>query len=109
MMVKDTIIRNEQENDGQTVNLYYDALTGMHYAFGWSAYYVTMVSEPLLSFSESLNMPVAILTRNDVLELRQSMPMTERRIKEYYKFQVKERIGDAGYQKWLEKNKFMKT
>ena len=104
-MDKEAIIRNEHENDGQTVNLYYDGLTGMHYAFGWSAYYVTMATEPLLSYSESLNMPVAILTRNDVLELRQSMPMTERRIKEYYRFQVKKRIGDSGYLKWRGKKK----
>lgn len=35
MIEIDTIIRNEQENDGQTVNLYYDGLTGFFYTFGW--------------------------------------------------------------------------
>ena len=62
-MDKNEIILKEQGNDGQSIFLFYDDMVGMYVAYGLSAYYTTMVVSPLLSYSEALKMPVALLDR----------------------------------------------
>ena len=70
MIDKEIISKNEAENDGQTIHLYYDEIAGMYMAFGLSAYYTTMVTDPYMSFSEALQKPVALLRREHVFYLR---------------------------------------
>ena len=53
-MNKELIAQQEAANDGQSIFLYYDGMAGMYLAFGLSAYYVTMVIEPFLSFSDEM-------------------------------------------------------
>lgn len=72
-MDKNVIALQEKESDGQSVFLYYDAMAGVYLAFGLSAYYTTMVTDPYMSYSEEMEMPVALLRRNHIKELRQSI------------------------------------
>ena len=67
MMDKDVILKQEAANDGQTVYLYYDEMVGMYVAYGLSAYYTTMASDPFVSFSEEMQLPVALLRRENIL------------------------------------------
>ena len=53
-MDKDTITLQEAGNDGKSVFLYYDAMAGVYLAFGLSAYYTTMVTDPYMSYSEDM-------------------------------------------------------
>ena len=105
MMEKDVILKQEAANDGQTVYLYYDEMVGMYVAYGLSAYYTTMASEPFVSFSEEMQLPVALLRRENILYLRQSLTRVEHQPKVFYKFRMRLPIGEAGYQKWEEKIK----
>ena len=100
--LKSIIRQNEAENDGQTVHLYFDDMLGMYLAFGWSAYYVDMVTDPILSYSETIEMPVALLARNHVLCLRQSINIVEHVTHSYYRFRLLINIGDSGYKRWEE-------
>ena len=100
-MDKELICRQEAENDGQTVNLYFDEMAGVYLAFGWSAYYVTMVVDPKITFSEAVQMPVALLDRDEIKELRFSMKMLSHTPRCDYRFQIRERVGSAGYDRWL--------
>lgn len=93
----------EVGNDGKTIYLYYDDLAGLYLAFGLSAYYTTMVTEPYMSYSEELQMPVALLRREHVLLLRQGLKKVEHTPKKYYHFEMKQKVGEAGYQRWAEK------
>ena len=102
-MDKELIAQREAANDGQSVFLYYDDMAGVYLAYGQSAYYTTMVTEPYMSFSEVMNMPVALLRRSHVLYLRQSMNKLEHRKKEFYRFEMKMQVGKAGYEKWEQK------
>ena len=68
------IKEQEQSNDGQSIFLYYDAMAGVYLAFGLSAYYATMVTEPYMST-----------------------------VKQFYRFQLRNHVGRAGYDKWAEK------
>ncbi len=102
-MDKDQIIKNEQENDGQTVYLYFDPMAGVYAAYGLSAYYATMVVNAFTSYSQAVDMPVTLVRRVHVNMLRQSLKKIEHEQKTFYKFQLKEVIGDAGYLRWKKK------
>lgn len=90
----------ESANDGQTINLYFDEMVGFYVAYGLSAYYATMIVSPFLSFSETMEMPLALLSRNDIKYLRQSVTTLEHQINSYYRLRLRTKIGDAGYERW---------
>ena len=102
-MNKDIIKEQEQSNDGQSIFLYYDAMAGVYLAFGLSAYYTTMVAEPYMSYSEDMQMPVALLRRQHINIMRQSLQKNEHTVKSFYRFRLKNQVGSAGYEKWAEK------
>lgn len=106
-MDKNEITLKETGNDGQSVFLYYDAMAGVYLAFGLSAYYTTLVTDPYMSYSEDMQMPVALLRRNHINALRQGLQKVEHTVKEYYRFQLRQTVGEAGYEKWA-KNIHMK-
>ena len=92
--------QQEKANDGQTIHLYYDGMVGVYLAFGLSAYYTTMVVEPFMSYSDALEMPVALLNRDQVKFLRQSVTKVEHQPQSYYRFRLRTKVGDAGYERW---------
>ena len=97
------ITLHEAGNDGKTVYLYYDDLAGLYLAFGLSAYYTTMVTDPYMSYSEAMEMPVALLRRQHINIMRQSLQKNEHAVKQFYRFQLRNQVGRAGYDKWAEK------
>lgn len=109
MADKEKILLQEGENDGQSIFLYYDETVGVYLAFGLSAYYSTMVASPYVSFSDALQMPVALLRRGHINSLRQSLVKVEHEPKCFYHFKLRTKVGDSGYERWkvksLEKTK----
>ena len=99
-MDKNVISLEEHGNDGKSVFLYYDAMAGVYLAYGLSAYYTTMVTDPYMSYSEEMQMPVALLRRNHINDLRQSLRKVAHTVKTYYRFELKAPVGDAGYERW---------
>lgn len=104
MTDKNIILEKETANDGQSVFLFYDERYGMYTAFGWSAFYSTMVIDPILSYSDELQMPVALIPRDLIRSLSQSLTKVEHEVKSYYVFILKRKVGSAGYQKWVKDN-----
>ena len=102
-MDKNVITLKEVANDGQSIFLYYDSMAGVYLAFGLSAYYTTMVTEAYMSYSEEMKMPVALLRREQILYLRQSLKKVEHEVKHFYRFKLKEVIGEVGYDRWAHK------
>ena len=99
-MDKEKILTLEKSNDGQTIYLFFDKEAGVYLAYGLSAFYITFVTEPYLSYSEEMQMPVALLRKAHILYLRQSLIKEEHEVKSFYRFKLKAMIGDAGYDKW---------
>lgn len=99
-MNTETIVFREIENDGSTVHVYYEPEVGLYVAFGFSAYYVTMATNAILSFSDMLSMPVALFRKKQLTEVRGSMKLLSKREGEYYCFKTQVSIGDAGYETW---------
>lgn len=102
-MDKDGITLREVTNDGQSIFLYYDTMAGVYTAYGLSAYYTTLVTDPNMSYSEEMQMPVVLLGRTHILCLRQSLEIVEHQLKLYYRFKLKTAVGEAGYAKWASK------
>lgn len=105
MLDKEKIKQQEETNDGQSVFLYYDSMIGLYLAYGLSAYYTTLVTNPHVSYSTEMQMPVALLKREHILFLRQSLAKVEHVQKQFYVFKLKTRVGDAGYERWAENMK----
>ncbi len=101
-MDKNKVTIQEVTNDGRSIFLYYDSMAGVYLAFGLSAYYTTMVTEPYMSYSDDMQMPVALLRREHILYLRQSLTKVDHHKNEYYKFQLKSPVGEAGYDRWAQ-------
>lgn len=96
--------QTESANDGQSIHLFYDETIGLYLAFGLSAYYSTMVISPYMSYSGTLNMPVALLDRTQIAILRQSVTKLEHQQKSYYRFRLRTKVGEAGYKRWMKEN-----
>ena len=107
-MDKESIKQLEAANDGQSVHLFYDDMAGLYLAFGWSAYYTTMVVNGHVSYSDALQMPVVLLRKGYVNSLRQAMTKLEYTQQSYYHFRLSSKVGNEGYDKWL-KNALVKT
>ena len=98
--LKEKIVLNESQNDGGTVHLYYNEMVGAYTAYGLSAFYVSHVVEPSYSYSDEMNMPLVIVNKRQVLELRQTLVKEEHRKMEYYRFRTRIPIGEKGYKTW---------
>jgi len=95
------IRQQEAANDGQTVCLYFNTDKQCYEAFGLSAYYADMAASPELSFSDELQMPMATFSRQDVLDVRQSMTILDHRPYDFYVFRTRSLIGTTGYDQWM--------
>ena len=51
--------------------------------------------------TDVLNMPVALLYRLQIKVLRQSVTKVEHQPQSYYRFRLRTKVGDAGYDRWL--------
>ncbi len=100
--LNELIINHEKENDYRTIHIYYVSRIGLYVAFGFSAFLVDHITQGLLSFSDDLQMPVIILSYPAVQALRRSTIKKIHNPKEYYCFELRNKIGPAGYEKWVE-------
>lgn len=101
----DLISLNEVENDGKTIYLYFNREVGLYTAYGFSAFLVAHVVDPVCSFSEELQMPVVLVNKSQVEELRHSLNKIQHTEKTFYQFSLKNVIGVEGYAKWTNKLK----
>ena len=100
-MDKDLITKNEEQNDGSTVFLYYNEEIGLYTAYGYSAFLVSHVVDPVCSYSTSLEMPVVLVDKIQILELRRSLKKIKHVEKSFYQFGLKTPVGKIGYTRWI--------
>lgn len=99
-MNKDECLKIESTNDGQSIFLFFDEFYDLYVAFGLSAYYATMVVDPYLTYSGSIDMPIAFFDKTLIRFLRQSLTKVEHTQGHSYEFRTRIPIGKAGYEKW---------
>ena len=59
-----------------------------------------MVADGVLYYSDALQMPIMVLGKQAIQDLRYNMTVVEHRKHEFYRFKTKVKIGDAGYEMW---------
>ncbi len=95
-----TILNNELENDGWTINLYFNTQVGLYVAYGFSAFFAAHIIDVITAFSEELEMPVALMRKPDVDELRLSTEKQQHDIHRYYALRLKHAIPLDDYVRW---------
>lgn len=78
-MDKEKILEQEASSDGQTVFLFYDEDEDRYKAYGWSAYYTDTIANEVLYYSDSLRMPIMMLSKRAIQEPRYNMTVVEHR------------------------------
>ena len=101
-MDKDLITMNEVQNDGKTINLYFNPEVGLYVAYGFSAFFAAHIVDVISAYSEDLQMPVALMRKPDVSELRLSTIKHQHDYHQYYKLELKRKIGLNDYKRWVD-------
>lgn len=100
------IITNEVENDGKTIHLYFNSEVGLYVAYGFSAFYAAHIVDVISAFSEDLQMPVALMRKSDVSELRINTIKRQHDYHSYYRLELKKELPLDDYPRWVESVKW---
>lgn len=103
---KDLITLNEVQNDGKTIHLYFNTEIGLYVAYGFSAFFAAHIVDIIASFSEDMQMPVALLKKPEVSELRLSCNKIRHDYHKYYHLELKQELGLDDYGRWVESVKW---
>lgn len=100
------IIDNEVGNDGKTIHLYFNSEVGLYVAYGFSAFYAAHIVDVIAAFSEDLQMPVALMRKSDVNELRINTIKRQHDYHSYYRLELKKELPLDDYSRWVESVKW---
>ena len=103
---KEQITQEEVQNDGKTIFLYFNTEVGLYVAYGFSAFFASHIVDVITAFSEDLQMPVALMRKRDVTELRMSTIRLEHDYHEFYRLGLKKEIPLDDYVRWANSTKW---
>jgi len=105
-MHSEIITINEVQNDGKTIHLYFNSEIGLYVAYGFSAFFASHIVDVITAYSEDLQMPVALMRKPDVTELRLSTVRYQHDYHEYYRLELKKDIPLDDYPRWADSTKW---
>ena len=91
---------NEVDNNGRTIHLYFNTEIGLYVAYGFSAFFAAHIVDVITAFSEDLQMPVALMRKGDVEELKLSTIKHRHDHHEYYRLEMRVPFGLDDYNRW---------
>lgn len=97
---KDLITMNEVNNNGRTIHLYFNTEIGLYVAYGFSAFFAAHIVDVISSFSEDMQMPVALMRKPDVDELKLSTIKHQHDHHVYYRLEMKNQLELDDYTRW---------
>ncbi|MBP5505201.1 MAG: hypothetical protein J6X89_03765 [Bacteroidales bacterium] len=105
-MSKEDITLNEVNNDGKTIYLYFNPEVGLYVAYGFSAFFAAHIVDIIAAYSEDLHMPVALMRKPDVSELRLSTVKHQHDYHKYYRLELKHALPLDDYARWVDSVKW---
>ena len=99
-MDKETIIRNEVENDGKSIYLYFLPEIGLYVAYGFSAFFSSHIVDVIAAFSKDYEMPLVLLRNSDLKELKRSMVRRKYEDTQNVRMELKREIELDDYVRW---------
>ena len=97
--MSENITRNEVLNDGRTIHLYFNGMIGLYVAYGISAFLLTKYAKAKSSYSEDMQMPVAVINAEHYEELKRLLGLSKD-IKNYRCLEVAETYNENEYDEW---------
>ena len=90
--MNEEITRNEIFNDGRGIHLYFNGMIGLYVAYGISAFLLCRYAQAKPSYSEEMQMPVAVINAERYERLEKQIGLTSAR--ENYRWLEAEEAAD---------------
>lgn len=97
--MNENITINEVQNDGTSIHLYFNGLIGLWSAYGISAFILSKVTTVSASYSDEMQMPVAVLNSAHLDEMKKQLKVVKSK-RSYYCLAVEEAIDEEAYDEW---------
>ncbi len=97
--MNENITRNEIFNGGKTIHLYFNGMIGLYVAYGISAYLLCKHTLAKASYSEEMQMPVAVINAGHYEEMAQQIG-TMKNVGNYRCLEVAEAADMDEYSEW---------
>ena len=97
--MSENITKNEILNDGRTIHLYFNGMIGLYVAYGISAFLLCKYAKAKPSYSEEMQMPVAVINAEHYEELKKQLGLSKE-IKNYRCLEVAEAYDENEYDVW---------
>lgn len=75
--MNENITKNEIFNDGKTIHLYFNGMIGLYVAYGISAYLLCKNAAAKPSYSDDMQMPVAVINAEHYEELTSRIELSK--------------------------------
>lgn len=95
----ESIIKNEILNDGKTIHLYFNGMIGLYVSYGISAYLLCNVMKSKASYSDDMQMPVAVINVEHYEELIKKYNLAKN-VKNYRCLAVGMEVDMEEYTEW---------
>lgn len=98
--MNESITKNERLNDGKTIHLYFNGIMGLYVAYGVSAFLLTKYAKAKPSYSDDMQMPVAVINAEHYEELKGQVRLSKE-IKNYRCLEIDKTYDGKEYQEWF--------
>ena len=100
--MNESITRNEVLNDGKTIHLYFNSMIGLYVAYGISAFLLWKHAHAKPSYSEDMQMPVAVINAEHYEALKTQLGLSKT-FKNYRCLKVDTPYNEEEYDEWAGK------
>ncbi len=97
--MSENITKNEILNDGKTINLYFNGMIGLYVAYGISAYLLCKNAKANPSYSEDMQMPVAVINAEHFEMLSKQLGLSKN-VRNYRCLRVDTEADMEEYSEW---------
>ena len=97
--MNENITKNEILNDGKTIHLYFNGMIGLYVAYGISAYLLCKYAKAKPSYSDDMQMPVAVINAEHYETLEEQLGL-EKTFKNYRSLKVETAYDENEYDEW---------
>ena len=97
--MSDKIVLNEVNNLGDRIHLYFNGWVGLYVAYGISAFLLSKETEVSPSYSQDMQMPVAVVNAGHYDMLKQKLEVLEK-VENYRCLKAKATYSEDEYSEW---------
>ena len=97
--MSESIVINEINNRGDRIHLYFNGWVGLYVAYGVSAYLLSKETEVSPSYSEDMQMPVAVINSGHYDMLKQQLEVLKK-VENYRCLKPKAEFNENEYDEW---------